>query len=151
MGHVKEINIKNQTYHFFDDMIDIKKFRSNLFKIDKKSQEDINIYYIGYITIKKFSDCENIHSMNPLYLIIHSATEKIGEKYLIIDLTETYDEVFSGIISEIKTLNGGKELLYEKNYARIGINTDDDLPINKQLKLPTLTIIIRCILQKDKQ
>ena len=117
-------------------------------------QEDINIYYIGYITVKKFSDCENIHSMNPLYLIIHSDTghfkEKIGEKYLIIDSTEKYDEVFSGIISEIKTLNGEKELFYEKNYARIGIDTVDDLPINKQLKFPTLTIIIRCVLQKDK-
>ena len=45
-------------------------------------------------------------------------------------MTEKYEEVFSGIISEIKTHNGGKELFYEKNYARIGINTDDDLPLN---------------------
>ena len=74
MGQVKEINIKNQTYYFFDDMIDIKNFHSNLLKIDKKSHKYINIYYIGYITIKKFSDCENINSVNPLSLIIHSAT-----------------------------------------------------------------------------
>ena len=66
-------------------------------------------------------------------------------------MTEKYEEVFSGIISEIKTLNGGKELFYEKNYARIGINTDDDLPLNKQLKFPTLAIIIRCILQKGEK
>ena len=92
MGQVKEINIKNQTYYFFDDIIDIKTFHSNLLKTDKKSHKDINIYYVGYITIKKFSGCENIHSMNPLYLTIHSATgyfkAKDGEKYLIIDLTE---------------------------------------------------------------
>ena len=98
MGQVKELNIKNQTCHFFDDMIDIKNFHSNLLKVDKKSHEDIDIYHIGYITIKKFSDCENIHSVNPLYLIIHSATrhfkEKSGEKYLIIDSTEEYEEVF---------------------------------------------------------
>ena len=56
MGQVKELNIKNQTYYFFDDMIDIKNFNSNLLKIDKKSHKDIDIYYIGYITIKKFSD-----------------------------------------------------------------------------------------------
>ena len=56
MGEVKELNIKNRTYYFFDDMIDIKNFHSNLLKIDKKSHEDIDIYYIGYITIKKFSD-----------------------------------------------------------------------------------------------
>ena len=46
---------------------------------------------------------------------------------------------FSGIISEIEALNGRKELFYEKNCARIGINTDDDLPVNKQLKFPTLS------------
>ena len=99
-------------------MINIKNFHSNLLKIDKKSHEDINIYYIGYITIKTFSDCENIHSVNPLYLITNSATgyfkEKNGEKHLILDSTEKYQEVFSGIISEIKTLNGGNELFYEK-------------------------------------
>ena len=97
-------------------MIDLKNFHSNLLKIDKKSHEDIDIYCIGYITIKKFRDCENIHSVNPLYLIIHSATghfkEKNGEKHLIIDSTEKYEEVFSEIVSEIKTLNGGKELFY---------------------------------------
>ena len=63
-----------------------------------------------------------------------------------IDSTEKYEQVFSGIISEIKTLIGGKELLYEKNYARIGVNTNNDLPLNKPLKFPRLTIIIRCVL-----
>ena len=56
--------------------------------------------------------------MNPLYLIFYSVTrhfkEKNGEKYLIIDSTEKYEEVFSAIRSEIKTINGGKELFYEK-------------------------------------
>ena len=56
-----------------------------------------------------------------------------------------------GIRSENKTLNGGKELFYEKSYARIGINTDDDLPLNKPLKFPTLTIIIRCVLQEGEK
>ena len=90
-----------------------------------------------------------------MYLITHSATvhfkEKNSEKYLIIDSTEKYEEVFSGIMSEIKTLNIGKELFYEENYARIGVNTDDDLPLNKPLKFPTLIIIIRCILQKGEK
>ena len=80
MGEVKEIKIKNQTYHFFNDMIDIKNFHSNLLKIDMKSHKDIDIYYIGYVTIKRFSDCANIHSVNPLYLIIYSATEHFKEK-----------------------------------------------------------------------
>ena len=52
-------------------------------------------------------------------------------------MTDKYEEVLSEIRSEIKTLNGGKELFYKKNYARIGINTDDNLPLNKPLKFPT--------------
>ena len=155
MGEVKELNIRNRTYYYFNDIINIKDFQSNLLKIDKQHYRDIDIYYTGYITIKNFADCENIHSVNPLYLIIYSATgyfkEKYSEKYFILDSAEKYDEVFSGIISEIKTINGGKELFYEKNYAKIGVNTDDDIPLNKQLKFPTLTIIIRCIFQNGKK
>ena len=155
MGKVKELNIKNRTYYYFNDIIDIKDFHSNLLRIDKKQYKDIDIYYIGYITVKKIGDCENINSVNPLYLMIHSATgyfkEKYGEKYLILDSTEKYDEVFSGIKKEIETINGGKELFYEKNYARIGVNTDDDVPLNKPLKFPTLTIIIRYVFQEGEK
>ena len=61
--------------------------------------------------------------------------EKYGEKYLALDLTEKYDEVFSGIKKEIETINGGKELFYEKNYAKIGVNTDDDISLNKKIKV----------------
>ena len=47
MGKTKELNIKNQTYYYFDDVIDTKNFQSNLFKIDKKPYKDVDIYYIG--------------------------------------------------------------------------------------------------------
>ena len=155
MGKVKELNIKNRTYYYFNDIINIKDFHSNLLRIDKKQYKDIDIYYIGYITVKKIGDCENINSVNPLYLMIHSATgyfkEKYGEKYLILDSTEKYDEVFSGIKKEIETINGGKELFYEKHYARIGVNTDDDIPLNKPLKFPALTKIIRCVFQEGEK
>ena len=155
MVKVKELKIKNQTYHYFNDIIDIKDFQSNLLTIDKKHYEDIDIYYIGYIAIKKFGDCENIHSVNPLYLLIYSATgyfkEKNGEKYLILDLTDKYEEDLSGIKKEIETINGVKALIYEKSYAKIRVNTDDDVPLNKQLKFPTFTIIIGCIFQEDKE
>ena len=68
MGKVKKINIKNRTCYFFNDMINLNNFDSNLLKIDKKSYK--NIYYIGYITTEKIDDNENIHCVNPLYLII---------------------------------------------------------------------------------
>ena len=123
MGLVKEINIKNQTYYFFNDLINIKSFHSNLLKIDNKLCKDIDFYYIGYITIKEFVDCENIRSVNSLYLIIHSATEHFkeqkNEKYLILDSTDKYEEVWSGIRSEIKTLNSGKELFYKKTMLKL--------------------------------
>ena len=71
-------------------MINIRNFQSNLLKIDKKLHKDFDIYYIGCITIKKIDDYENIHSVYPLFLIIHTATgyfkEENGEKYVIIDL-----------------------------------------------------------------
>ena len=53
MGVVKQIDIENRTYYFYNDTINIKKFDSNLLKIDKKSYKDIGIYNIRYITIKK--------------------------------------------------------------------------------------------------
>ena len=92
--------------------------------------------------------------VNPLFLIIHSATghfkEKNDNKYLILDSRNKYEEVWSRIRLEIKTINGGEELFYEKNYS-IGIDTDDDFPLNKPLKFPTLTIIIRYILQEGEK
>ena len=51
MGDVRDLNIKNRTYYYFDDIIDIRKFESNLLKIDKKLHRDFDIYYIGCITI----------------------------------------------------------------------------------------------------
>ena len=56
----------------------------------------------------------------------------------------------SGIKWKIKTLNGGKELFYDKNCVKTGISTDHDLPLNKPLKFPTLTIILRCVFQEGE-
>ena len=51
MGEVKQVNFKNQTYYFYNDIIDLKNFDARFLKIDKKSYKNIDIYYIGYITI----------------------------------------------------------------------------------------------------
>ena len=53
MGTTKQINIKNRTYYFYNDLIDLENFDARLLKIDKKSYKDINIYNIGYVTEKK--------------------------------------------------------------------------------------------------
>ena len=89
-----------------------------------------------------------------MYLIIHSATgyfkEKNSEKYLVLDLIDKYEEVFSGIKLETETINSEKSFS-EKHYRKIGVNTDDNVPLNKKLKFPSLTIIIRCVFQKGKE
>ena len=56
MGNIKQINIKNRMYYFFNVMIIFKDFDSSLLKIDKKSYQNIVIYDIGYITIKTIDD-----------------------------------------------------------------------------------------------
>ena len=86
MGNIKPINNKNRTYYFFNDMVIIKNFDPSLIEIDKKSYKNIGIYHIGYITIKRISDYENINSVNPLYLIFGEVDGHIEEnnrnKYL---------------------------------------------------------------------
>ena len=80
MGIVKQINIKNRTYYFYNEMINIKKNDSNLLKIDEKSCKDIGIYNIEYITIKKIDDYENIYSVNTLYLTITLQVDILKKK-----------------------------------------------------------------------
>ena len=160
MGEVKQINIKNQTYYFYNDIIDLKDFDAKLLKIDKKSYKNIDIYYIGYITIKKIDDYESIYSVNPLYLRIGHASgyieEKTGNKYLIFDSVDENKGVLKKIRrclgwnkNKIKAINGDKENDYEKDYMKIKFNSDDDLPLNKLLKFHLMTIIIRCVFSED--
>ena len=108
MGKVKQIEIKNRTYYFYNDIIDIKEFDSNLIKIDKESYKDIDVFYIGYITIKKIGDCENIYSVNPLYLIICNVDghikEKNWSKYLVFDSAELHS-------TELHSTDENKEVL----------------------------------------
>ena len=101
MDQAKEINIKNRTYYFFGDMINIKNFHSNLLKIDKKSYKDIDIYCICYITIKD-SDYVKINCVNPLYLIVKEVDGYFEEinanKYLNLVFTDKNKEVLTKYI-----------------------------------------------------
>ena len=67
MGEVKQINIKNRSYYFYNNMTNLKYFEPNLLKIDKKSYKNIGVYKTGFIIIKKSDDYEIIHSVNLLY------------------------------------------------------------------------------------
>ena len=144
MGEVKQKNIKNWTYYFYNDIIDIKNFDVRLLEIDKKSYKNIGIYNTGYIAIKKIDDCKNIHSVNPLYLRIDHANGYIEEKgvnkYLVFDSTDENKEllkkcndVFNGLRDKIKEISRG-EFDYKKDSIKIKFNYDDKLPLNKTLK-----------------
>ena len=97
MGKVKQINIKNRTYYFYNDQINLKDFDARLLKVDKKDYKEIDIYYIGYVTIKKIANCNNINKVNPLYLMIDEMTghfeEKNEIKYLVLDDVDENKEV----------------------------------------------------------
>ena len=159
MDIAKQINIKNQTYYFYNDIIDLKNFDAGLLKVDKKSYKDINIYNIGYATKKKIRNCMNINRANPLYLgITHEngyIEEKGMDKYLVFDSTDEnkellkkYNDVFNGIRDKIKEINNN-ECDYEKDYMKIKFNSDDDLPLNKSLKFRLMTITIRHVFGED--
>ena len=154
MGEVKQINIKNRTYYFYKDIVNVKNIEPNLLKIDRKSYKNIGIYNIGYITIKKIDDCEIIYSVNPLHMLVNHASgyieEKNGNKYLIFDSTDEnkellkkYNDVWNGIKNKIEAVTSG-ECDYEKDYMEIKFNSDDDLPLKKPLKFYMITII--CLL-----
>ena len=81
----KQLDIKNRTYYFYSDLINVSNFKASNLKIDKKTCKDNDIYYIGYVDRDKPSDWK-VNSVNPLYLIVNTvfcfAGEKNGEKYL---------------------------------------------------------------------
>ena len=63
---VQDLNIKNRTYYFFNDIIDIENFSPNNIKIDENSYKNILIYYIRYVTIKEYI---KIYTVNPYFQI----------------------------------------------------------------------------------
>ena len=134
-------------------MINIKIFDSNLLKIDKKSWKNVDICYIGYITMKD-SDYVKINIVNPLYLIIDKLDGR--KKYLIFDSigksqkvliksTKLWDE----IKYLIKIIHVGDAGEYGKDFLKSKFNSDDKLPLNKILNLHNITIVIRFVFQED--
>ena len=67
MGDIKQINIKNRTYYFYNDIINLDEFGESKIEVDKKKFNDIDIYYLGYKYKKKITECNEINSVNPLY------------------------------------------------------------------------------------
>ena len=82
--------------------------------------------------------------------------KKNESKYLVFDSTDEneevlkkYSELWDGIKNEIETINDGRKVEYGKDFMKIKFDADDNLPLNKPLKLPLLTVIVRCIFEED--
>ena len=70
MGEVKEIEIKNWTYYFYNNVMNLDEFYGSKVKVDKKDFHGIDIYFIGYECKNKITECDEINSINLLYLRI---------------------------------------------------------------------------------
>ena len=133
MRKIRPINIKNRTYYLYNDQIYLKDFDAKLLKIDKKNYKKIDIYYIGYGTVKRIANCSNVNSVNPLYLMIDKMIghfeEKNGYKYLILDdvnenkeVSKKYKEIWNGIKKELKQLMVVKKMNMGKILRKLGLD-----------------------------
>ena len=110
METTKEINIKNRTYYYYNDIINLDDFNKSKIKIGKKDFNDIDIYYFGYEYKKRINKCNIIRSVNPLYLRIVDTKgqfEKGNDDawYLVIsdkdDVHKKRVDIFESIKNEI--------------------------------------------------
>ena len=118
------------------------------------------VFIISDTSQKSISDCENFNSVNSLYLISGDVDgyieESNGSRYLTFSYTnknkkalEKYTKLLDEIKYHIQTINASKFGEYDKDYMKIKFISDDDLPLNKILKLHTLTIIVRSVFEED--
>ena len=144
----KDIDIKNLTYYFFNDIINIEHFDQNNIKIDEKLHENIFIYCIGYVTIKKYV---KIYIVNSLYLIFKTSMvtfEEINKsKYsTLVPINESKEKIkkcveLSGKIRDLITSITKNSDDYDEKYMKIKFNSDVELPLNKTTEIPTITIV----------
>ena len=156
MGELKQINIKNRTYYFYSDIIDLDEFDESKIKVDKKDFNDIDIYYLGYEHKKKISECNVINSINPFYLRtvdMNGQFEKGKDDawYLIIsddDIFKKHVDIFESIKNKV-TEKTWDAVEYDKDYMKIKFESNNILPASKDVNIRMATIIIRAILVQD--
>ena len=114
------------------------------------------------MTVEKIANCNNINSVNPLYLMIDEMIghfeEKNENRYLVLDdvdknkeVSKKYEKVWEGVKKEIEKINAGEKIEYGKDLRKIRFESNDNLPLNKPIKLRLLIIIIRSAFSEDGQ
>ena len=156
METIKQINIKNRTYYFYNDIIDLDEFDESKIKVDKKDFNDIDIYYLGYEHKKKISECNVINSVNPLYLRIINMNGQFEKGkddawYLVISDKDVYKklvDIFESIKNKI-TEKTWDAVEYDKDYMKIKFESNNILPAGKDVNIRMAAIIIRAIFARD--
>ena len=158
MGEIKQINIKNRTYYFYNDIIDLDEFDGSKIKVDKKNFNDIDIYYLGYEYKKKITECNEINSVNPLYLRIKDMKGQFkkgkGDNvwYLITfgdaDVLRNFANFWKSIRAKTEENTNGI-VQYDKDYMKIKFESNDNLPIDNIVNMHQVTIIIRSVFAQN--
>ena len=157
---LKDKYIKNRTYYFFNDIINIRNFDLNNTKIYEKSYKKILIYYIGYARIKDLKYVK-IHSVNLLYFIfskVYGYFEEINKsKYLTLVPTneskekiKKYEELWNKIRDLIRSTTK-KSDDYDEKCMKIKFNLADELPLNKTIEIPNMIIVVRAIFLENNE
>ena len=144
--------IDEKSYHFSGNLVDISKFDPHDLKLDKKKWKDLDIYYINYVNKNK----SIVDNVGLLYLLINKVfgylSEENGERFLTIreKNNEKYDRVLSVTKSGI-TSKEGKEIVYDKECNKNKFSSyTTNLPLEKLMYFPTLTVIIRCAIKRGE-
>ena len=157
METIKQINIKNRTYYFYNDIIYLDEFDESKIKLGKKDFNDIDIYFLGYEHKKKISECNVINSVNPLYLRIININDQFGKGkddawYLVIsdkdDVYKKLVDIFKSIENKI-TEKTWDIVEYDNDYIKIKFESNNIFPTDKDVNIHIATIVIRAIFAKD--
>ena len=157
MRSTKEMNIKNRTYYYYNDIIDLDEFHESKIKVDKKDFNDIDIYYLGYEYKKKITECNIIRSVNPLYLrtvYIKGQFEKGKDDAWHLVISDK-DDVYSKLVDSFESIKNEiiektwDALEYDKDYMKIKFESNNVFPADKDANIHLATIVIRAIFAKD--
>ena len=141
---LNEIDIRNRTCYYFDDIIEIQDFDLDNILIDEKSYENILFYNISY---KRLIDTK------PLRIRFDKIDWFIrvydGTKYLVLFGSEKYDFIYNRIRYLIRVKNG-ITFVIPHNYGKIKVVLYDSLPLEKTMTFHNVIILIKSVWNKDK-
>ena len=153
----KDIDTNNCRYYFFNDIINLKKFDPNNIKIDEKSDKNIFIYYIVYVTIKDLKYVK-INSVNPLYLTFSKVNgnlkENNGNNHLTLLMKGKkklkHEEQWTKMRYLISSITKSSDD-YDEKYMKIKFNSDNELSLKKTMEILTITIVVRAIFHENNK